>query len=165
MSDADRLAALERRIARQEDHAAIERVMALYAKACDTDYDDALFCSLFTEDGVWESNAFGVYRGRAEIEGFMLNADWGAIRFVHHSMITQWIDIADDGSTATGRWYLVEFASRPAPDRSEKAVIIAGVYTDRLVKLDGEWKIAHCQADFAFNSDWDKGWVKQQFRD
>ena len=48
---------LERRIARVEDVTAIERVMALYAKACDTGYDHELFASLFTADGVWESNA------------------------------------------------------------------------------------------------------------
>ena len=54
--------------------------------------------------------------------------------------------------------------ARRAPDRSEKSAIIVGVYTDRLVKLDGAWRIAHCQADFAFNADWDKGWVERRFR-
>ena len=160
------LAALERRVARFEDVAAIERVMALYAKACDTGYDHELFASLFTADGVWESNAFGSYRGRDELAGFVRDADWGEIRWVNHSLITQWVDVADDGQSARGFWNLVEFATRPGPpdSRADRAVVIAGTYEDELVKVVGEWKITHCIASFAFNSDWDKGWVEQRYR-
>ena len=164
--DASRLAALERRVARLEDVAAIERVKAVYAQACDTDYDVDLFLSIFTEDGVWQSNAFGTFSGHDGLTTFMRDADWGTIRFVHHSMIPQWIDVAEDGQSARGFWYLVEFASRPGPpdDRADRAVVIAGTYDDEFVKVGGEWKIKRCLADFAFNSDWDKGWVEQRYR-
>ena len=96
----------------------------------------------------------------------MRDGDWGELRWVNHSMITQWIDVAGDGQSARGLWYLVEFATRPGlpDDRADRAVIIAGTYEDELVKVGGEWKITRCIADFAFNSDFDKGWVEQRYR-
>lgn len=155
---------LEQRIARIEDTRAIERVKAIYAQACDSDYDLEQFLSIFTEDAVWESTAFGSYRGHDGLRQFMLDTPWGTSRFVHHSMIPQWVDIAEDGQSARGRWYLVEFASRPDPQGDDRAVLILGIYTDDLVKVDGQWKIRHCFADFKCNSDWDKAWVEQQYR-
>ena len=90
----------------------------------------------------------------------MRDGDWGELHWVNHSMITQWIDVAGDGQSARGLWYLVEFATRPGlpddrADRADRAVIIAGTYEDELVKVGGEWKITRCIADFAFNSDFD----------
>lgn len=156
---------LERRIARIEDGEAIKRLKARYAQASDTDYDWRTFGTLFTDDGVWESNAFGTYHGREAVTGFMKNvADTGMIKFAHHSMIPQWIDVAEDGQTAHGRWYLIEFATMPDAAGSDRAVIITCIYEDDFRKVDGQWLFTKVGADFQFVTDWDKGWVEQQFR-
>ena len=156
---------LERRIARIEDCEAIKRLQARYAHACDKGYDDALFGTLFTEDAVWESNAFGTYRGRAEVAGFVKTVrETGSIKFAHHSMIPQWIDVAEDGRTAHGRWYLIEFATMPDAAGVDRAVIITCIYENDFRKVSGEWLFTKVGANFQFVSDWDKGWVEQQFR-
>lgn len=156
---------LEQRIARIEDCEAIKRLQATYAHACDKGYDDVLYATLFTEDAVWESNAFGTFTGRAEIKGFVKGVrETGSIKFAHHSMIPQWIDVADDGRTAHGRWYLIEFATMPDAAGVDRAVIITCIYENDFVRVDGEWKFTKVRANFQFVSDWDKGWVEQQFR-
>lgn len=155
---------LERRIGRIEDAEAIKRLKARYAQASDSNYDYEHFATLYTEDAVWESNAFGTFHGRAEIRGFMKKVhDEGIIKFAHHSMIPQWIDVAEDGQTATGRWYLIEFATMPDAE-GDRAVIITCIYDDAFRKVDGEWLFTKVGAAFQFVSDWDKGWVEQQFR-
>ena len=156
---------LERRVARIEDAEAIKRVKAMYAKASDTGYDDVLFGSLFTEDATWESNAFGTFHGRTEIAGFVATVRVpGIIKFAHHNMVPQWIDVADDGLTAHGRWYLIEFATMPDAQGVDRAVIITCIYEDDFRKVNGEWLFTKVGADFQFVSDWDKGWVVQQYR-
>ena len=156
---------LERRIARIEDCEAIKRLQATYALACDKGYDDVLYASLFTEDAVWASNAFGTFTGRDEIGGFTRGIrEQGTITFAHHSMIPQWIDVAGDGQTAQGRWYLIEFATMPDAAGVDRAVIITCIYENDFRKVSGEWKFTKVDANFQFVSDWDKGWVIQQFR-
>lgn len=156
---------LERRIARIEATEEIKRLKARYAQASDSDYDWRSFQDLFTADGVWHSNAFGTYEGREAVGGFMKAiADTGSIGFAHHSMIPQWIDIAEDGLTAHGRWYLIEFATMPDADGVDRAVIITCIYEDDFRLEEGRWLIAKVDARFQFVSDWDKGWVEQQFR-
>ena len=156
---------LEKRIARIEDAEAITRLKAMYAKASDSGYDYKLFGSLFTEDAVWESNAFGTFHGRGEIAGFVKKTgEEGLIKFAHHSMVPQWIDVADDGQTAHGRWYLIEFATMPDAAGIDRAVIITCIYENDFRKVNGEWKFTKVGADFQFVSDWDKAWVEQRFR-
>lgn len=156
---------LEKRVARIEDAEAIKRLKARYAQASDTGYDYDLFASLFTEDAMWVSNAFGTFTGRGEIRGFVKQVqETGTIKFAHHNMVPQWIDVADDGQTAHGRWYLIEFATMPDAQGVDRAVIITCIYEDDFRRVDGEWKFTRVGADFQFVSDWDKGWVLQQFR-
>jgi hypothetical protein len=156
---------LERRIARIEAAEAIRRVQAKIAFASDDGYDPVLFGSLFTADAVWESNAFGTFTGRAAIEAFIRDVrKQGLISFAHHSMIPQWVDIAEDGHTAHGRWYAIQSATMPDAGGSDRAVIIACTYENDFAQVEGEWRYTKVSATFHFVSDWDKGWVEQPFR-
>jgi hypothetical protein len=62
MADKD----LEKRIAQIEDIEAIRKLKGRYCLHVDERNEDA-WASLFTEDGVWESDKFGVHEGREAI--------------------------------------------------------------------------------------------------
>jgi hypothetical protein len=157
---------LEQRVARLEDVEAIKRLKAKYAEYCDTGYRADKVASLFTDDAVWESNAFGTARGRDEIHAFIDQAGREMIFWAHHSMVCQYVDVAEDGQSAHGKWYLIEFATMPADDGSggNEAVLITATYEDDLVKKDGEWRFQYVGATFHQVSNWDQAWVKQRFR-
>jgi hypothetical protein len=159
------LEALEKRLARLEDIEAISRLKGVYADFCDKGYDPDGMTSLFVDDGVWHSNAFGVYTGRQEIYDFIAGLN-DEILWATHFMILPRIDIAEDGQSATGRWYLLELASMAGLDGgdSRDAVIMSADYNDTFVKVDGEWKIKRVDVVFHHVSNLDQGWVRQQFR-
>lgn len=164
-SEATALHALEKRVARLEDVEAIQRLKGEYAGYCDKGYDPDGMMGLFVDDCVWHSNAFGIYHGRQEIYDFIggLNDE---ILWATHFMILPRIDVAEDGLSATGRWYLLELATMTGVDDGEKrdAVVMSADYTDTFVKVDGEWKIKEVNVSFHHVSNLDQGWVRQQFR-
>src|SRR6476660_5925044 len=84
--------AVEARIARLEAVEAIQVLKARYADVCDTGYDPVRMRPFFTNDAVWEF--FG---------GISNTITWAL-----HYMVAPIIEIADDGRTATGSWYLLE---------------------------------------------------------
>jgi hypothetical protein len=168
MADVSVTESLEQRLQRFEDLEAIKRLKSRYAAACDEGYDADRMMELFVEDSYWESNAFGVYRSRDEIGGFI--RDIGKqIRWALHYMIDPQIDVAPDGQSAVGRWYLLELASMTGLDSLDDptpkdSVIITGNYVDEFVKVDGEWKFKGVKVHFHQVSNLDQGWVRQPFR-
>jgi len=156
---------LEERVGRLEDIEAIQRLKARYAKYCDNGYDADGMTSLFVEDASWESNAFGTYHGREEIHRF-ISSIGREILWATHFMICPNIDIADDGQTATGEWYLLELATMTPRDGGEErdSVVMTANYRDDFVKVDGEWRLRRVVADFKHVSNLDAGWARQQFR-
>ena len=158
--------AIEERIARIEDVDAIIRLKHQYARYCDEGYDADGFASLFTEDGLWESNAFGVYHGRDEIHAFIQGLGKDTIHWALHYMTNPVIDLADDGESAQGTWLLLELATMAAVDGSgdPDAVLITANYDDEFVRVDGEWRFKSVKAHFHQVSNLDQGWVRQPFR-
>jgi uncharacterized protein (TIGR02246 family) len=156
---------LERRVSRLEDIEAIQRVKAAYAKFCDNGYDADGMADLFVDDATWESNAFGTYHGRDEIHRFVANIGH-EILWATHFMICPNIDVAEDGMSATGEWYLLELATMPstAGGDARDSVVMTATYHDEFVKRDGEWRIRRVVADFQHVSNLDVGWARQQFR-
>src|SRR5262245_46512608 len=102
--------ALEQRLARFEDVEAIHRLKAKYAEYCDNGYNADGMASLFVEDGVWEGNKFGVHHGREAIRKHIENFK-PVILWALHFMICPVIDVAPDGQSARGQWYLFEPAT------------------------------------------------------
>jgi hypothetical protein len=155
-------------VARLEDIEALKALKARYAYYCDHGYDADGMASLFVEDSVWTSNAFGTYHGREAIREFQANIS-SQILWALHFMICPVVDVSDDGQHATGSFYLIEFATMvrgkdaPEPDVRD-AVVMSAVYNDTFVREGGEWKFKKVDVEFHQVSDLDKGWVLQKFR-
>ena len=155
---------IEERLARLEDIEAIKNLKARYAYYCDHGYDADGMASLFVEDSLWTSNSFGTYQGRAAIHEFQSKIS-SEILWALHFMICPVVDVSDDGETATGTFYLIEFATMTRPGGDEKdAVVMSAVYTDKFVRESGEWRFKEVSVEFHQVSDLAKGWVLQKFR-
>lgn len=122
--------------------AQIEQIKQLkyrYFRTLDTN-DWSSFADCLTEDCT-ANYGDGEYSfdGRDAIVGFM-SKNMSAETFLsmhngHHPEIS----VADDGQTATGTWYLQDTILDLA---NNIRLYGTGIYTDRYVKSDGEWKIA-----------------------
>jgi hypothetical protein len=66
----------------------------------------------------------------------MWNKKYAGSHIVHHPEI----DVAEDGETATGIWYLTDYALNFNINKSTQG---AAIYRDKYVKLDGKWVIRH----------------------
>ncbi len=157
---------LEARIQRLEDVQAIHDLKMAYAKLCDEGYDADGIVALFAaaEDVEWVSDVFGTHEDRDGIHKWFDNVD-EEIRWALHFMINPVIEVADDGRTATGRFYLLELATMSSPDGGDPdPVIMTGKYADDFVKEDGQWRFKRIEINFEQVSNLDQGWVKQQFR-
>jgi SnoaL-like domain len=157
---------LEARIQRLEDVQAIQDLKMDYAKLCDEGYDADGIVALFAseEDVEWVSDVFGTHEGRDGIHQWFDNVD-EEIRWALHFMVNPVIEVADDGRTATGRFYLLELATMSSPDGGDPdPVILTGKYADDFVKEDGRWRFKRIEINFEQVSNLDQGWVKQQFR-
>ncbi|MGH3501434.1 MAG: nuclear transport factor 2 family protein [Nocardioidaceae bacterium] len=157
---------LERRIARLEDIEAIKNLKAQYALYCDNGYDADGVVSLFTEDATWESNAFGSYEGKQAIHDFLTGLADESIKWALHYVISPVVEVAEDGSSAHGRWYLLELGTLVGLDdpSTRDPVIMTANYEDDFVKTDGAWKFTRVNARFHQVSNLADGWVKQPFR-
>lgn len=164
---------LAARLARIEDTEAIRLLVAHYADLCDRGYGnepgirervaDAV-AALFVEDGTWESNFFGSYHGRAAIRELIANIG-GQVKWALHYLLSPAIDVAGDGLSASGTWYLLELATMVGEDgRGLDPVVISAVYRMTFAKEDGRWRFRRMVADFQQVSNLDRGWVEQQFR-
>ena len=159
---------VEERLGHLEDLEAIRNLKSVYALYCDDNYDADGFRQLFVEDSVWESNAFGVYRGIEEIATFIRELP-SQIHWALHYMVNPIITFNADRTEATGRWILIEFATMAAVEsassKDPEAVIITCGYHDDFVRTDEGWRFKHVRAQFHNVSAWEKGWVKQPFRE
>ena len=94
------------RLRRLEDEREIVRLKARYARACDAGYDADAIAGLFVAEGVWDGGelfgkAEGVESIRAHFVGAARRIPWAL-----HFTLNPLIDLAADGETATGSWYL-----------------------------------------------------------
>ena len=101
------LADLAARLTRLEDVRAIEQLKYRYANHCDNHYDPDGIAALFVEDGRWVVDGEGgTMTGHDEIKAhFRALSD--KISWALHYMIAPQIDLAEDGQSATGRFYLL----------------------------------------------------------
>lgn len=133
-------AALETRVQAMEDELAIKRVITDYSAAIDArDYDG--YVGLFTEDGIWANGATR-REGHAEIremlEGLFGEVDPDYVNRASFHFISNF-EVNVDGDTASAKSRFIFFmrgeGGEPTPE-------LSGQYHDKLVRLDGEWKIS-----------------------
>jgi len=159
----DQLAA---RLGRLEDVRAIEQLKYRYAGYCDNSYDPEGIASLFVDDGRWVVDGEGgTMTGHEEIKAHF-RALSEKITWAQHYMIAPRVEVADDGQSATGWFYLLCLCTiERTDDPAEKdAVILTLNYTDQFVKRGGTWYFQELLGRTHQVSDWDQGWVKQPFR-
>jgi uncharacterized protein (TIGR02246 family) len=157
---------LVRRLERLEDVRAIEQLKYEYAGHCDNSYNPEGIAGLFTDDGRWVVDGEGgTMTGHEEIKAHF-RALSEKITWAQHYVIAPQVVLAEDGHTAVGKFYLlclctIEAVEDPA---GKDAVILTLGYTDQFVKRDGRWLFQELLGSTHQVSNWDQGWVKQQFR-
>lgn len=154
---------LRRRVARLERLESIEalrRLKAQYARYCDPQHDIDGMVGLFCEDAVFDiGEEYGVYRGRPAIRRFLEGAD-GIIPWAIHYMISPIIDVADDGRSAHGRWYLWQLATMPDGSGGQQAVWIAGEYHDDFLLVGDRWMFSKVVLRMQIMSPYEAGWAR-----
>lgn len=112
-----------------EDHLAILNLLSRYNHAIDLGSPE-MWADCFTDDAEFDARPVTHSRGRAELIEFAARS-LGRTRHWNSNVIVE-----GDGDEATSRVYLMTLT--PGADAKPG---ITGVYTDQLVKQDGEWKI------------------------
>jgi hypothetical protein len=122
--------------------------------------------ALFTQDIVFDfGEQVGVYRGAEAAREFWRKAPEINVRPLHY-MISPIVEVAADGQTARGSWYLWEETTQPDVQTGELvAVWAAGVYDNEFVKENGQWKIKKIKLNFELLSPYTDGWAKTRFRE
>jgi hypothetical protein len=156
-----RLEALTVRMQRFEDIEAIKQLKARYAECADRGHDLLDLCA---EDIVWDGGErFGRHAGKAALREFAVkNAK--VITWTLHYMVPSMIEVAQDGLSARGSWYLWELATMPNTETGmPEAVWIGGTYEDTFVKENGQWKFKTVTLRLDVLSPYADGWVKTRF--
>lgn len=132
--------ALETRVQAMEDELAIKRVITDYSAAIDArDYDG--YVGLFTQDGIWANGATR-REGHAEIremlEGLFGDVDPDYVNLASFHFISNFeVNVDGDNASAKSRFifFMRGTSGEPTPE-------LSGQYHDKLIRLDGEWKIS-----------------------
>lgn len=159
------LARLSARLATLEAEAQIRRVMARYMKLCDWPGQPlgSEFRELFTPEAVWEgvgsryAGKYGRHEGRERIMAFFASLSQGQppFQFNAHFLTSESIEV--DGSSASGRWMLLQpYIST----RGESNLVAARLHI--AFRLDADrWRIAHFRTENLFSrvesAAWDSG--------
>ena len=143
---------LEQRVARIEDVSAITSLKYRYAAFCDAGYDLDGLCSVFVPEGRWAANGYGDFKGHAEIRAYFAKLATTVVEVLHY-VTSPRIDLAQDGQSATGRFYLLCLCKSRRKDVPAIAdpVVIAGTYEDQFVKIDGRWLFRELVVDVRYS--------------
>lgn len=144
---------LERRVRALEDIEAIKRLKYRYFRCLDLKLWDGL-SGCFSADAT-VSYGSGKYRfsGVDEIMGFLreaLGADRGSVT-IHHGHHPEITLTGDD--TAVGTWALYNYLFNEKENRSLR---MGAYYSDRYVRVAGEWKLQHVGYRLLFQEEWDR---------
>ena len=125
------------RLARVEDHIAIERLLMEYGRTLDK-HDFAAFSQLFAANGEWTGNV-GTFKGPAGIQAAMekyFKPAAGAAPF-YHVLTNAIIDIDGDRATASSKWTFIQFVA------GKPQIGAVGYYDDTLIREKGRWRFLH----------------------
>ena len=146
--------ALEARIRRLEDLEAISRLMSLYCYHADN-RDGENWSQVFTEDGVFETDLYGTYEGRATIRALEHRS------FAIHYATNAIIDI--DGDRARGRWLLLMPCSFDDGAGRKRAIWAGAKYENDLLRTSEGWRFKRVKLISVMWTPFDKGWELERF--
>lgn len=167
MGTDDRLKTIEARLQRLEDVEAIKEIWIRYSQASDNAHNLDVMLPLFAKDAIFDiGSGYGTYRGHDEIGKFLGGPANKIIPWSLHYMVSPLIEVAEDGKTARGFWYLWEIAKMVDPvTGQEEAVWIGGTYNNEFIKENGEWKLQIVRLKMELMSPYSEGWVKKPWHD
>lgn len=105
----------------------------------------------------------GVYRGKEELEQLFqveYQIPYNEGNMLSHAYTTPQIEVADDGKTAEGVWWLIGIESIMDKDNIPQAVWCICHTAYDFIKIDGVWKIWHVHWYVVVKCDYEKGWCK-----
>ncbi len=119
----------------ETDRGEILQLGGRYAHAIDA-FDGEAWADCFAPDGAFESDLQGRFEGRAALIGFSdAGRQWAAeMEMQPRHWTNHWV-IEGDGAEATATSYAMVVDTA-----HEGRLIAAGVYRDRLRKLDDRWR-------------------------
>ncbi|MGR9091972.1 MAG: nuclear transport factor 2 family protein [Gammaproteobacteria bacterium] len=141
------MSALEQRITRLEDIEAIKQLKARYCVICDDLHNPDRIASVFAEDAIWESEAFGKAVGHDEIRA-LFQKFRDMFSFSQHNIMNPIIEV--NGDRATAMWYIM---GPWTLTEDNKETWMALRYDDDYVKIDGEWKYQHLRVVLRMTAD------------
>ena len=137
---------IEQRLQRLEDIEAIKQLIARYATAADHNGDPEMMAPCFTEDAVWNCEGIGHWETRDGIAQGLHEVSTTQLSWALHYMTQPIIEVADDGQTATGNYYLWELAKAvPEDGGPAQDTWIGGWYESKFRKEGGTWLFSHIE--------------------
>jgi hypothetical protein len=156
------LAELEKQITLQEDIQEIENLQKMYGYY----FDNAMYqevMGLFSENvESVEITDHGVFRGKDAVSrmyGGMVGMPRPGWMFFEVMQSQGVIDVAPDGTTATGRWYTPSFECRPFGG-TIKQTWQFGVYDNVYVKENGHWFFKKLHWNITYWTSFERGFLK-----
>ena len=131
--------ALESRVQKLEDEAAIRDLLVEYGRLLDT-HDLVGYSKLFAREGTW-TGSLGTAKGPEEILAMLQKSMGSAPAYdpdkvrSFHLMSNFLIHVDGDRATATSRW-----TNFSRTDDNKLVPRLAGHYNDALVREDGKWR-------------------------
>jgi hypothetical protein len=163
-------AEMERRLQALEDTQAVDRLQKIFGYYLDNGQNQKVV-DLFSDNAESVEIADrGVCKGKEGIRKFFLEflgegryGDMKEVpegRMLFHMQLQSVVDVAPDGKTAKGRWYMLMIQAWPIhPGEPNKSVLGHGVYENEFVKEDGVWKFSKVFMSLNFRSPIPEGWV------
>jgi uncharacterized protein (TIGR02246 family) len=127
---------LEERLQRLEDRDAIHQLFIDYGHHLDAGNVDA-YADLFAEDGEVLLGPMGRTQGRENIRALMASILEGRVGSSYHVISSPVVQLNGDEATSEVQWTVIQRDSEGKPKLTS-----TGRHVDRLVRVDGQWKIA-----------------------
>jgi hypothetical protein len=156
-----RLEALEKRSARIGDLNEIENLQRTFGYYFDKMLWEQVL-DLMTEDATLEIGSSGVYAGKQSIRGYLYGISGGTEgpiegELFEHLQLQPVVTVADDGTTATGRWRALLMTGTSGSGSGGNWG--EGPYENEYVREDGVWKIARLHWYGTFFAPYEGGWL------
>jgi hypothetical protein len=157
-------AMLADRVLRLEARDEICALMAQYLYLADRDPDPDKIAALFAEDAIWEPRgnlAVGqqVSRGRAQIRELFVGLP-KLLTFAAHYITNAVVDVAEDATSAHGRWHTFELIGRDEP---KQQIVQLAWYENDFTRVDGRWLIQHIRFEDTLSFPYLEGWGETRF--
>lgn len=156
---------LEQRLQRLEDREKIKELKFKYAFHLDNGYSPQHIADLFAEDGEWIIKGVGGdVKGRAAIREHCSNLS-RQISWSQHDIFSPRIEISEQGDRAIAHFNLVCLLTMRTENAPQgEAFLLAGNYTDHLIKVGGDWLFQSMTGTIEQSSPWSAGWVEASFK-